>query len=62
MVAGFKSAATTRINQMRGTPGEKVWQRNYHDRIVRNERAWHRIRAYIRQNPARWHRDIHYSG
>jgi putative transposase len=28
-VAGFKMAVTKRINEMRGTPGGLVWQRNY---------------------------------
>jgi hypothetical protein len=36
-VAGFKSAATTRINDHRDMPGVTVWQRNYHDRIIRTE-------------------------
>jgi putative transposase len=34
-----------------------VWQHNYHDHIIRNERSLERIRAYIRNNPANWHRD-----
>ncbi len=53
-VAGFKSAATKRINDHRGTPGAPVWQRNYHDRILRAERHWRTARAYIRRNPAEW--------
>ena len=56
-VAGFKSAATTRINDHRGTPGASVWQRNYHDVIVRTERHWRNARAYIRRNPAEWDGD-----
>ena len=56
-VAGFKSAATTSINDHRGTPGAPVWQRNYHDRIIQNERQWQNTRAYIRRNPAKWHAD-----
>jgi REP element-mobilizing transposase RayT len=53
-VAGFKSAATKRINQRRGTPGAAVWQRNYHDRIIRTERHWQAARRYVRRNPAEW--------
>ena len=56
-VAGFKSAATTRINDHRGTSGASVWQRNYHDVIVRTERHWRNARAYIRRNPAEWDGD-----
>ncbi|WP_157621238.1 transposase [Salisaeta longa] len=39
MMAGYKSAVTRRINKERGTPGTAVWQRNYHDHIIRTERA-----------------------
>ena len=56
-IAGFKSAATRRINRMRGTPDAPVWQRNYHDHIVRNERAWRALRRYVAGNPARWDTD-----
>jgi len=34
-------------------PG-KLWQRNYWERIVRNEAALEHIRQYIVNNPARW--------
>ncbi|MDD5468619.1 MAG: hypothetical protein PHS96_12520, partial [Anaerolineales bacterium] len=51
IVRAFKSAATHRINQSRGTPGAPVWQRNYYENIIRNERSLERIRAYILNNP-----------
>ena len=56
-VAGFKSAATRRINTIRGTPGLPVWQRNYYERIVRDDRELDAIRRYIEENPARWAED-----
>lgn len=56
-IAGFKSAATRRINSVRGTPGVPVWQRNYYERIIRNDTALGRIRKYIQHNPARWAED-----
>ena len=34
-------------------PG-KLWQRNYHDRIIRDDAELNRIRQYIIDNPARW--------
>ena len=34
-----------------------IWQRNYYERIVRNDRELRAIRAYIRANPARWFHD-----
>ena len=54
MIAGFKGAVTTRINEHRDTPGAPVWQSRYHDRILRNEREWRIRRAYIERNPERW--------
>ncbi len=56
-VAGFKSAATKRINQIRQTPGVPVWQRNYYEHVIRNEADYQRIADYIDQNPQRWAMD-----
>ncbi|MDP9368708.1 MAG: transposase [Chloroflexota bacterium] len=56
-VAGFKSSSTTRLNALRGTTGAPVWQRGYHDHLIRTDDAFDRIRAYIAANPARWHQD-----
>ncbi len=56
-IAGYKSAVTKRINQIRGTPGNLVWQRNYYEHIIRNERGLDAIRRYIRNNPAHWAQD-----
>jgi REP element-mobilizing transposase RayT len=53
-VAGFKSAATKRINRVRGTLGAKVWQYKFYDRVLRDEHEWRAVRRYIEQNPARW--------
>ena len=53
-VGGFKSAITTHINEQRGTPRVPVWQRNYYDHIIRNDRDLERVRSYIQTNPVRW--------
>ena len=57
IMAQFKSLVTKRINRLRGTPGAKVWQRNYWERVVRNEQELDRIRRYIEENPLRWYFD-----
>ena len=51
MIAQFKATMTRRINALRGTPAEKVWQRGYHDRIIRNEVKLDKVRRYIHNNP-----------
>jgi len=53
IVGSFKSAASRRINRMRGTPGESVWQRNYYEHVIRDDGALRRIRRYIAQNPVK---------
>ena len=57
VIGAFKSAVTKRINELRGTPGAAVWQRNYFERIVRDEREMANIRHYIRTNSERWASD-----
>ncbi|CAG0960755.1 hypothetical protein ANRL2_00843 [Anaerolineae bacterium] len=57
VVGNFKSITTRRLNRIRRTPGEVVWQRSFHDRIIRNERELAAIRQYIRDNPANWEID-----
>ena len=59
-VVGYKGAVTKRINEMRKTPGKLVWKRNYHDRIIRNERELKAIRDYIIKNPFKWELDRNY--
>ncbi|MFL5804932.1 MAG: hypothetical protein ACJ8CR_24700, partial [Roseiflexaceae bacterium] len=60
LMAGFKSAVTTRINRARQTPGAPLWQRNYWEHIIRDDAELNRIREYIRDNPARWEADTLY--
>jgi REP element-mobilizing transposase RayT len=57
LVGAFKTVSTKHINEHRGTPGVPVWQRNYYEHIIRNDPSLQRIRAYIANNPLRWHRD-----
>ncbi len=53
-VGRFKMVTAKWINALRGTPGSPVWQRNYHDRIIRDLHEFHRIADYIAANPSRW--------
>ena len=56
-VSGFKSAVTTRINKIRQTPRIPVWQRNYYESIIRDEKGLNTIREYIIANPQKWSDD-----
>jgi len=53
----FKATVTKQINELRGTPGEPVWQRNYFERVIRHEAELNRIRDYIIYNALKWAED-----
>lgn len=42
--------------------GKAVWQRSYHDHIVRDQADYLRIWDYIETNPARWAEDAYFRG
>lgn len=50
----LKSTTTKHINEFRKMLGFPVWQRNYYEHIIRNERDLNRIRKYIINNPSLW--------
>lgn len=57
IVGYFKYQTTKQIDIMRDNPGVPVWQRNYYERIVRDEDELARTRRYIADNPAQWQLD-----
>jgi REP element-mobilizing transposase RayT len=57
IIRSYKSAVAYRLNLIRHTPGADVWQRNYYERIIRDEAEYHRIARYIIENPAQWETD-----
>ena len=57
----LKYQVTKEINKMRGTEGEKLFQRSFYDHIVRNPDDYQEICKYIYENPLRWHFDKLYA-
>ena len=60
----LKSAATRRINHYRtehNLPIVKVWQRNYFERIIRDEKELNDTRRYIIENPTNWLNDENFA-
>src|SRR5450759_3930231 len=59
VIGGFKSIAThdiivaVRRGDLPPFAG-KIWQRNYYEHIIRNEKELAQIRQYTRGNPLRW--------
>jgi REP element-mobilizing transposase RayT len=52
IVRGIKSAVTNRAKKSEiETP---IWQANYYERIIRNEKELNRFILYIKRNPSEW--------
>ena len=60
IVRGFKAAVTRAIHRLPNPP-QVLWQRNYHEHIIRNVAEYDHIRAYTLDNPARWAEDRFYA-
>jgi REP element-mobilizing transposase RayT len=57
IVRSFKSAVTKRVHDLDLFVGEKIWQRNYYEHIIRNEDDHQQIADYIETNPLNWEYD-----
>jgi len=60
IIGQFKGSVTKRIRSQEGLQGIMVWQRNYHDHVVRNDKSLQRIREYIAYNPENWAKDFYF--
>lgn len=58
MIRSFKAGVTRTV---RWKVEGQIWQRNYHDHIIRNPLELARIREYVALNPARWTEDSLFS-
>ncbi len=61
LIGAFKTVSTKEFNirfrDQYQWKSDKLWQRNYYEHIVRNEKDYERIAEYIRMNPQNWERD-----
>ncbi len=57
VIGYFKMNSAKRINQILGSQGAPIWQRNYYEHIIRDKRELSRIRQYICANPLQWELD-----
>ena len=53
IIKQFKGSITKQI-------GFSLWQKSFHDHIIRNEAEYQNIWRYIDENPARWEEDEYY--
>ena len=50
MINTYKGAVTRELGRIQGNP-IRLWQHNFHDHIVRDEKELWAVRQYIRDNP-----------
>ena len=54
VVDWLKYQTSKQINLVQSTPGEKIFQRSYHDHVIRNQQDYKEIGEYIENNPWKW--------
>jgi REP element-mobilizing transposase RayT len=54
LVAGFKSSVTKRVKEQRQVSSDPLWQRNYYEHVIRDQKDLLSLRDYIATNPMRW--------
>ena len=57
IVGRYKAAVTKQIRNS----ADLVWQRSFHDHIIRNQKDYERIWLYIHGNPQKWDADCFYT-
>ena len=58
-VGYLKMNSSKRIHEKH--PELQIWQRSYHEHVIRNEKDYLEICAYMENNPARWVEDRYYT-
>lgn len=61
IIRSFKSAATRRFHQFPYHVEDRLWQRNYYEHVIRNERDYKAIYDYILANTSNWEKDEEFS-
>jgi len=63
-VSPTKAVIPKVINSLKGLSSKKagfsLWQRSFHDHIIRNETEYIGIADYIENNPTAWEHDCHF--
>lgn len=57
IIGWYKMNVSKQSNIILDNTGDRFWQRNYYEHIIRNEKSLHQIRDYILNNPASWKED-----
>ena len=67
IIRGYKGATTKKIKELyrsgsntgelQFAPAGSIWQRDYYEKIIRDQSAYYNISDYIQNNPAKWQAD-----
>ena len=57
IIGWYKMNVSKQANIIIKKTGNRFWQRNYYEHIIRDDQALNRIRNYIIHNPSKWERD-----
>ena len=59
IVGQFKSGVTREARKT--APNIQLWQRSFHDHVIRNQKQYEQIWTYIENNPLKWHDDCFFT-
>ena len=57
IIGKFKMITAKEINKILDRKGKPVWQRNYHEHIIHDDKEYNNIIEYIEKNPEWWRKD-----
>jgi putative transposase len=60
IIGAFKAAVTRQINRLPNPPDDRLWQRNYYEKVIRDQAMLDILRAYVINNPNVWEVDSLY--
>ena len=58
IIQNYKSITSRKISRQNESMRAAIWQRNYYEHIIRNEREFRAIFEYIIANPHNWEHDM----
>ena len=60
VIGRLKSFSAKKYNEINKTQDMILWQKSYHDHIIRGEEDYQKIWGYIETNPLKWELDKYY--
>lgn len=58
VIGQYKMSVTKKVREK--IPEFQVWQRSFHDHVIRNKNSYEKIWLYIEYNPIKWEDDCFY--